>query len=200
MLGTHINPLKSKLVWIIFNNSIPTAKETMHFHYEDQLVNSVWGNSHCLLWDSYETHKHNMWENVELLIIKAGVHTVTTGLPYPCPQCRCFFLFLPLSSTIQRNSYISVHEMSNGITENNETWTLCLSNPSVRPSIHPYGSLFLPSLVPICDSNVPSQISSRQYLIEILCIIWALWALWQNLMNLDVLHFQYTSTTARLTL
>jgi hypothetical protein len=42
-----LNPLKPKLIQMIFKNSVRTAKKTNH-HYKDQVVNVVSGNNRCL--------------------------------------------------------------------------------------------------------------------------------------------------------
>jgi hypothetical protein len=49
---------------------------TLH-HYKDQLVNAVWGNNRCLLWESYEIRKYKL---KSYLLLKRVVHIVTTGL------------------------------------------------------------------------------------------------------------------------
>jgi hypothetical protein len=39
----------------------------MHPHYEDQLVNAVYGNKCCLFSESYETHKYTLWTNYSVI-------------------------------------------------------------------------------------------------------------------------------------
>jgi hypothetical protein len=54
--GIFINPLKPKLVFTIYNNSVRTAKKTQHF----TITKINWlmlfkKNNRCLHWESYET-------------------------------------------------------------------------------------------------------------------------------------------------
>jgi hypothetical protein len=51
---------------------------TSRLHYKAQQINAVWGNSHCLLWEPYETHKYTVGRMQSIL--KQVVHIVTTGL------------------------------------------------------------------------------------------------------------------------
>jgi hypothetical protein len=49
-------PLKPKLVFMLFKNSVCTSK-TLH-HYKDQVVNAVQGNNICLYRETKETHEY----------------------------------------------------------------------------------------------------------------------------------------------
>jgi hypothetical protein len=54
-----INPLKTEY---LLNNiqkfSSYLTGNTLRLHYKAQQVNAVWGNSCCLLWEPYGTHRH----------------------------------------------------------------------------------------------------------------------------------------------
>jgi hypothetical protein len=46
-------------------------RREQHNHYKDQLVNLIYENNRCLLWESYETHK-NTAEYTLLRDVKNG--------------------------------------------------------------------------------------------------------------------------------
>jgi hypothetical protein len=56
---------------------VPQRKNITFHHYKDQLVNAVSGNSPCLQWESYKTHKYKM-KNYRWM--KQVGHIVTSGL------------------------------------------------------------------------------------------------------------------------
>jgi hypothetical protein len=41
---------------------------TLRLHYKAHPVNGVWGNSHCLLWEPYGTHKYTVWAECGVLV------------------------------------------------------------------------------------------------------------------------------------
>jgi hypothetical protein len=55
----ELNPLKTEfLLNNIFKSSLYLTGNTLRLRYKAQLVNAVWGNSRCLLWEPYGTHIH----------------------------------------------------------------------------------------------------------------------------------------------
>jgi hypothetical protein len=49
------------------------AEDILRLHYKDQLVHSVQENNRRLLWESYDTHNHNLWgKNAHILNVKIG--------------------------------------------------------------------------------------------------------------------------------
>jgi hypothetical protein len=42
-------------------DTVRTWQETHCHHYKAQPANTVWGNSHCLLWESYRTHRYSSY-------------------------------------------------------------------------------------------------------------------------------------------
>jgi hypothetical protein len=51
------------------------TENTLRLRYRDQPVNAVWGNSRCLLWESYRTHKYTVWAECRDFIYKNSVRT-----------------------------------------------------------------------------------------------------------------------------
>jgi hypothetical protein len=45
----------------IYTFSPYTARNTSHLRYRAQPVTAVWGNSRCLLWEPYGTHRYTVW-------------------------------------------------------------------------------------------------------------------------------------------
>jgi hypothetical protein len=66
------NPLKPKLVYILFKNSVRTEKKTTRLNYKDQLVNAV-KKITAVYSENHTKHISTLCgQNTELLIIKAG--------------------------------------------------------------------------------------------------------------------------------
>jgi hypothetical protein len=61
-LYNRINPLETEffLTNIQASSSYLTGN-TLRPHYKPQPVNAVWGNSLCLLWEPYGTHRYTVW-------------------------------------------------------------------------------------------------------------------------------------------
>jgi hypothetical protein len=57
-----LNPLKPKLVQILFKNSVRTAKKTQHFTITKINWLTLFKDC-CLQWESYETHKYKTKSN-----------------------------------------------------------------------------------------------------------------------------------------
>jgi hypothetical protein len=53
----------------------------MRLHYKDQPASAVYGNKRCLLWESYETHKHTVWVKKQFFNVK---ECGTYGYNYHC--------------------------------------------------------------------------------------------------------------------
>jgi hypothetical protein len=65
----HLNPLKSEyLLNNIYKCSPYLTGNTLRLHYKAQPVNAVWGNSRCLLWEPYGTHKYTLWAQCRVLV------------------------------------------------------------------------------------------------------------------------------------
>jgi hypothetical protein len=41
---------------------------TLRLRYKAEPVNAVWGKSRCLLWESYGTHKYEVWAECRVLV------------------------------------------------------------------------------------------------------------------------------------
>jgi hypothetical protein len=65
--GARINPLT-----LLLNNiqifSLYLTGITSRLSYKAQPVNAVWGNSRCLLWEPYGTHKSTVWAECRVLV------------------------------------------------------------------------------------------------------------------------------------
>jgi hypothetical protein len=59
----------------IYKFSSYLTGNTLCLRYRDQPVNAVWGNSRCLLWESYGTHKSTVWAESRNFIYKHWVRT-----------------------------------------------------------------------------------------------------------------------------
>jgi hypothetical protein len=61
----------------IYRSSSYLTGYTLHHHYKDQPVNAVWGNSLCLLWEPYGTHRYTVW--AEYIAIQSVPHRKHTS-------------------------------------------------------------------------------------------------------------------------
>jgi hypothetical protein len=78
MWGRKINnPLQPKLAWVIFKNSVHTAKKTQHITVTEINWLTLFKEIITLQWESYETHKYKMQS---YWLLKQVGHIVTTGL------------------------------------------------------------------------------------------------------------------------
>jgi hypothetical protein len=62
-------------------DTVRTPHETHYLSARDQPVNTVWGNSRCLLWEPYGTQRY-IGQTAEFVVLKRVVHIVTTGLEF----------------------------------------------------------------------------------------------------------------------
>jgi hypothetical protein len=62
ILVQGLKPLKTAfLLYNIYKFSSYLTGNTLRHRYKAQPVNAVWGNSRCLLWEPYGTHKYTVW-------------------------------------------------------------------------------------------------------------------------------------------
>jgi hypothetical protein len=52
----------------IYKSSPYLTGNTLRRHYKAQPVNAVWGNSRCLLWELYGTHRCTVWAECRVLV------------------------------------------------------------------------------------------------------------------------------------
>jgi hypothetical protein len=65
----------------IYKLSSYLTGDTWRLRYKAQPVNVVWGNSRCLLWEPYGTHREHCVGRIQgFNMLKEVVHIVTTGL------------------------------------------------------------------------------------------------------------------------
>jgi hypothetical protein len=57
-----IYQLELKLIWIMFNNSVPTTKKTQYFSITKINWSMLFKEIISLFWELYETHKYNVLE------------------------------------------------------------------------------------------------------------------------------------------
>jgi hypothetical protein len=63
------NPLKTEFpLNNIYKFSPYLTGNTLRLHYKAQPVNAVWGNSRCLLWEPYGTHRYIVWAECRVLV------------------------------------------------------------------------------------------------------------------------------------
>jgi hypothetical protein len=65
--GRNLNPLKTEFLLNTIKDSACTSQET-HYISATKLQNAVWGNSRCLLWKPYGTHRYTLWEKCRILV------------------------------------------------------------------------------------------------------------------------------------
>jgi hypothetical protein len=66
---THFNPLKTEfLLKSIYKFSPYLTGNTFRLSYKAQPDNAICGNSCCLLWEPYGTHKYTLWEKCRVLV------------------------------------------------------------------------------------------------------------------------------------
>lgn len=70
--GSHLNDTLEVSFYL--------TKKKIHLRYKDIPVKVLCGNDNCLLCESYETHKHTVWEKVEFLNVKAQLPLSLEGL------------------------------------------------------------------------------------------------------------------------
>jgi hypothetical protein len=58
-----LNPLKTEFL----HSSVHISGNTSRLRCKAQPVNAVWGNSRCLLWEPYETHRYTLWAECRVL-------------------------------------------------------------------------------------------------------------------------------------
>jgi hypothetical protein len=61
---TEVNTEPSETAFLLHNIyklSSYLTRNTLRLHYKAQPVNVVWGNSRCLLWEPYGTHRYTVW-------------------------------------------------------------------------------------------------------------------------------------------
>jgi hypothetical protein len=65
----ELNPLKTQILLNSYTNSVRTSQEnTLRLRCKGQPVNAVQGNSRCLLWEPYGTHRHTLWAECRVLV------------------------------------------------------------------------------------------------------------------------------------
>jgi hypothetical protein len=65
----RLNPLKTEFIHnYIYKFSSYLTGNTLHLRYKVQPVNVVWGNSRCLLWEPYGTHRYTLWAECRVLM------------------------------------------------------------------------------------------------------------------------------------
>lgn len=114
---TKINPLKPEIKpYNIYKFSFYLAKNTPHFHYNDQSDNAVGG----IIWESYRKRSTMCRRNVEFFIVKrGGTHSVSK----PSNKTR--------PSQIINNIYHSSDKRMHAaalLTGNVSWWTFVLSS------------------------------------------------------------------------
>jgi hypothetical protein len=70
--GYCFNPLKLKLVSVIFKYRVRTVNKTPYNHYEDKIFSVVLGNDSCYTKNRMKPASTLREQNTELLIVKAG--------------------------------------------------------------------------------------------------------------------------------
>jgi hypothetical protein len=74
------NTLKTALLLNnIYKSSPYLTGNTLRLRYKAQPVNAVWGNSSCLLRETYATHKYTVRAECSYSILKRVVYIVNTG-------------------------------------------------------------------------------------------------------------------------
>jgi hypothetical protein len=65
----RFNPLKTEsLLNDIYKSSPYLTGNTSRHRYKAQPVNTAWGNSRCLLWEPYGTHRYTVWAECRVLV------------------------------------------------------------------------------------------------------------------------------------
>jgi hypothetical protein len=78
-----INPLQTEFLLnnIIYKSSSYLTGNILLLHYKAQPVNAVWGNSRCLLWEPYGTHRYTLVDRTQCFsMLKQVVRILTTRL------------------------------------------------------------------------------------------------------------------------
>jgi hypothetical protein len=67
---------------------------TSRLRYKSKPVNAIWGNSRCLLWEPYGTHRYTVWAERRVLACWIGWYILSplrsTWLLWCSPQCLSF--------------------------------------------------------------------------------------------------------------
>jgi hypothetical protein len=66
----------------IWKRSSYLTGNTLRLRYKAQPVNAVWGNSRCLLWEPYGTHKYTVWAECRVFFTLKQVVCIVTVVNY----------------------------------------------------------------------------------------------------------------------
>ena len=72
-INMHINPLWTRRMCVIQGLSPYRAVNTLRWGYKNQTLNDVKGKSYCLFWEPYQTHKCNVINIQNFLILNLVV-------------------------------------------------------------------------------------------------------------------------------
>jgi hypothetical protein len=87
-LMAYFNPLKTEfLLNNIYKYSSNLTGNILRHRYKAQPVNAVWGNSRCLLWEPYGTHKYTLWAECGYIKIQSVPHRKHITSPLQSPTC-----------------------------------------------------------------------------------------------------------------
>jgi hypothetical protein len=75
MWNTQIHCVGRMQTFNIYKSSSYLTGNKLRLRYKAQPVNAVWGNSRCLFWEPYGTHKYNVWAECRVLIYTSPVRT-----------------------------------------------------------------------------------------------------------------------------
>jgi hypothetical protein len=84
-----------------------TVRNTLRLRYRDQPVNAVCGNSRCLLWEPYATHRYMPYLTGNTLRARYRGQPVNVSLRKPAVYCENHTEHTDIVYTSQETHYIS---------------------------------------------------------------------------------------------